>query len=62
MTETIRTAPVPIWGQVMDLGDYPHDYFTTFGAMLSNIFAFVFPGFILKGVISLLAKLILQND
>jgi len=62
VTETIRTKPLPIWGQVMDLGDYPHNYFTTFGAMVCNIYSFILPGFILKGVIGLFARVILPKD
>lgn len=59
LTETIRTQPVAIWGKVMDLGDFPHDYFTNFGAMACNFVALLLPSFLTFHIIDLIAKVIL---
>ena len=61
MTETIRTQPVPIWGQVMDQGDYPHDYFTNFAAMACDVSALVFPAMITTPLIGFFATIVLPE-
>ena len=62
ITETIRTEPAPIWAKVMDHGDYPHEYFTTFGAMVCNLYSFLLPGFLANGIVSMFARLLLPPE
>ena len=57
--ETIETQPVAEWGRAMDFGDFPHNYFRNFGSVITNIFAFIFPGNIATPVIKVLANVIL---
>lgn len=56
-TNTLAYSPVPEWGKVMDLGDYPHDYFMNFGAIVCNVISLVFPNDIAKPIIELAAHL-----
>lgn len=53
---------MPEWGKVMDLGDYPKDYFTNFGAIVCNFVSFVFPGSIADPLIRLIAKYVLPAE
>lgn len=59
LTDTIATKSVPEWGRIMDQGDFPHDYFTNFGAITCNIVAFIFPGFITTPLIKIIADIFL---
>lgn len=59
ITETIATKPVPEWAQILDTADYPRDYISSFGAIVCNFFAFVFPENIVTPLITILAYIIL---
>lgn len=61
-TETISKQRVPDWGRVMDKNDFPHDYFTNFGAIICNMVSFIFPGFITRPLIKFLANILLPPD
>jgi len=56
ITDTLGTQPVPIWGKVLDLGDYPKDYFSNFGAIVSNIVFVVFPSYAARPIIEVLSN------
>lgn len=55
ITDTFAYRPVPEWGKVMDLGDYPKDYFINFGAIICDIFGLILPNFILDPFIKFIA-------
>lgn len=46
----------------MDNDDFPHDYFTNFGAIICNLIAFIFPGYITKPLVKFLAGILLPPD
>lgn len=58
LTATLLERPVPEWGRAMDKGDFPHDYFTNFGAIVSNIVCLSFPNAVAKEIIYVVSNLI----
>lgn len=62
ITNTIATQPVPEWGRVMDQGDFPHDYFTNFGAIVANFVCFMFPSHIASYLLKFLANVLLPAE
>lgn len=46
----------------MDKGDFPHDYFSTFGAIASTYISLLLPGFIVTPIMGVLANAILPSE
>jgi hypothetical protein len=42
----LRNEPVENWRELINNSDYPHDYFTTFAALISTSVSMIFPWFI----------------
>ena len=45
----------------MDLGDFPHGYFTNFGAIVCNLVSFIFPGFVTDSLFRFMASFLLPS-
>merc|ERR1712227_1081547 len=58
ITDTIAYRPVPQWGEVLDKGDYPKDYFQNFGAIVCDIMGLIFPNFITEALIKFIAPIL----
>ena len=43
MTKGLSTEPVTHWMDIVDNGDFLHDYMVSFGAIIANVFNLVFP-------------------
>ena len=53
---------MPTWGQALDSNDFPHNYFTNFGAFVCNTVAFIFPGYITEPSIKFFAEFVLKSS
>lgn len=58
ITDTLAYGPVPDWGKVLDLGDFPHDYFQNFGAIVCDVVALILPNPVAKALIEFIAPIV----
>jgi len=55
ITVSIMEDPVKEWGRTLDQADFPHNYFGTFGAIVANLLALIFPEFITDSLVTFIA-------
>lgn len=50
-----------IWAEILDTGDFPHNYFVTFGAIVYTAVFLILPWFLATPISTMLAKGILGD-
>lgn len=52
IVETIATKPPTHWKYALDNSDYEKNYYVTFGAIVTNVVALIFPNEITRPIIA----------
>lgn len=60
--DSLRNDPPIGWYHTIKRADYPHDYFSIFGALTANIFSLIFPPFMTVILITGVADFVLLPD
>ena len=58
----LSKQPVVRWSETLNLADMPHDYFIVFGTFICTFFTILFPYFISRVIIRVLASKILKPE
>jgi len=52
---------VPEWGRSLDEAEFPHVYYSTFGAIVANMLCLIFPGIIAGPLTKIISKITLPD-
>ena len=61
MTTGLRDKSVTSWMDIVDDGDFLHDYMVSFGAIIANVFNLIFPQWITEIILGALATGIFEG-
>lgn len=62
ITDMFKGNTTPEWAEILDTGDFPHDYMITFGAIIFTAFYLILPWSIATPLTAFIANELLSND